>query len=221
MDAIEDIRVTFKDKLENEDFVIDKLGSKTIEIIGCTFIADEPSIFGAVNDDYIKREIEWYNSLSRYVEDIPGNTPEIWKQVSSNTGMINSNYGWCIFSEENGFQYINVLNEMVDNPYTRRAEMIYTRPTMWSDYKQDGMSDFMCTDSHQYFIRDNKMHVHVRMRSNDAYFGYRNDWAWADYVLENLIEDYNQASVEDVQKGDIIWTVGSIHLYERHFHMVV
>lgn len=220
MQKTKDIRIELARKLKDEEFVIDKTGSKTIEMIGCTFLADEDSIFGDVNWDYVQREIEWYNSQSRYVKDIPGKTPAIWEQVSSSEGMINSNYGWCIFSEENGSQYQNTLNELLNNPDTRRAQMIYTRPTMWEDYNYNGMSDFMCTDSHQFFIRDGKLHVHVRMRSNDLVYGFKNDRAWAEYVRSKLVYDYNKDSKDVITRGDIVWTAGSAHVYERHFHLV-
>ena len=45
MQIIPEIQEEFKQKLENEDFVIDKNGGKVIEILGATFLADEKSIF--------------------------------------------------------------------------------------------------------------------------------------------------------------------------------
>ena len=35
------------------------------------------------------------------VQDIPGETPKIWKDVASNLGVINSNYGYLIWSNDN------------------------------------------------------------------------------------------------------------------------
>ena len=34
-----------------------------------------------------------------------GEKAKIWKQVASTDNLVNSNYGWCIFSIENGEQY--------------------------------------------------------------------------------------------------------------------
>lgn len=211
---LEYIRNTLSNKLMAKDFVIDKSGVKMVEMIGCTFIANENSIFGEVNWEYVQREIQWYKSESRYVADIPGGAPEIWKAVSSKDGMINSNYGWCIFSEENGNQYENVLTELRKNKFSRRANMIYTRPNMHYDYNKDGMSDFICTDAVTYLIRNDKIHAHVKMRSNDAVFGYKNDRAWQSYVLKMLAADLF------VDVGDIIWSASSLHVYERHFKFI-
>jgi len=211
---VSDIRNILYNKLIKNDFVTDKTGVKTIEILNASFIADEPSIIGKVNEDYVKRELEWYKSLSLNVNDIPGETPQIWKMVASDKGEINSNYGWCIYSEENGYQFENVVDELVKNPYSRRANMIYTRPSMHSDYNRDGMSDFMCTNNVQYIIRNDQVHALVYMRSNDAVFGYKNDYAWQKHVLDEV------ASEICVQAGDIHWNVSSLHVYERHFDLL-
>lgn len=214
MDCVEDIRDCFRNALEKQEFVIDKTGVKTIEMIGASFIANEDHIFGTPNEDYITREIEWYISKSLNVNDIRGNTPKIWQEISDKDGFINSNYGYLIFSRENYNQFDRVVNELRSSPNSRRATMIYTRPSMWEDYNQNGMSDFICTNTVQYFIRDDKLISHVSMRSNDVIFGYNNDYAWQKYVSHLLCNYLN------VKLGKIIWNVGSLHVYERHFDLI-
>lgn len=213
------IRDELAHKFVKGEFITDKSGVKTIELAPVMFKADEALIFGKLNEDYIERELAWYLSESRYVADIPGKTPAIWEAVADENGMINSNYGWAIFSEDNGNQFANVLMHLANDPNTRRANMIYTRPSMHTDYNANGMSDFMCTNNVQYQIRDGKLNAVVHMRSNDAIFGYRNDWAWQDYVLKRLV-DKLQAHEVMVEKGDIYWCTDSLHIYERHFPMV-
>ena len=184
------------------------------ELIGASFIADEPSIFGKPNKEYISAEIEWYLSQSLCVHDMNCKVPKIWEEVSSNRGMINSNYGWCIFSSENGQQWINVMKHLAEDRESRRAVFIYTRPSMHRDYKIDGMQDFMCTNTVQVLIRDNKLDLVVQMRSNDAVFGYKNDFAWQKYVQKLACRTLK------VEEGDIHWQVGSLHVYPRHFGLL-
>ena len=211
---VEHIREYFIQELKSERFVTDKTGVKTIEMIGATFEADEPTIFGELNHDYIERELMWYKSKSLNVNDIPGKTPAIWQQVADKDGYINSNYGWCIWSDENCGQYWKVLNELRENPNSRRAVMIYTRPNMWLDFNHRGRSDFMCTNAVQYMIRDNELIAVVQMRSNDVVFGYRNDFAWQNHVVKLL------GAALGITKTKVIWHVGNLHVYERHFDMV-
>ena len=209
-----DVRRDFLNLKKAGYYVTDKTGCKMLELRSASFVADEPAIFGTPNEDYIKREIEWYMTCSLNVNDIPGETPAIWKQVATKDGFINSNYGWCIFSHANGNQFHRVQNELAANPDSRRAVMIYTRPSMWDEYNKDGMSDFMCTNAVQYMIRHDQLEAHVQMRSNDVVFGYKNDYAWQKYVLEML------ANSLEVRPSSIYWNVGSLHVYERHFHLV-
>lgn len=212
--AVIDIRLEFAQRYIDKKFVNDKSGSRMLEIIGANFIADKDSIFGKVNHDYVKRELEWYESQSLYVKDIPGQIPKIWEQVACKNGKINSNYGYLIWSKQNNEQYQHVVEELKKNVDSRRAIMIYTRPSIWNEYNQDGRSDFICTNAVQYLIRDNKLHAIVSMRSNDTIFGYRNDWHWQNYVLNKLANDLN------IEPGDIYWNVGSLHVYEAQFYLV-
>jgi len=217
--TIHDIRTEFSRLYNKGEFITDKSGVKTIEIMNANFVADQPLIFGAVNEEYVQRELDWYLSMSLSVDDIPGGPPQIWKQVSDNDGYINSNYGWCIFSKENNNQFYHVLNELENHPDSRRATMIYTRPTMWGDHNANGRSDFMCTNAVQYLIRKNKVHAVVQMRSNDVVFGYRNDYAWQEYVLHRVVDELNQRG-KHYDVGTIFWNVGSLHVYERHFYLI-
>lgn len=214
MFSINNIRQIFRDKLQNEDFVVDKTGSRVIEIIGAQFLANESSIFGKVNSDWNRRELNWYLTMSRNVYTIEEPVPEIWRKVADINGNINSNYGWCILSKDNGSQYDNVLAELKRNPFSRRAQMIYTRPTMHSDFNKDGMQDFMCCSNTIHQIRDGKLISLIYFRSNDAIFGYKGDYHWANYVHEKLANDLQ------IEAGDIIWDAASLHIYERHWNLI-
>jgi thymidylate synthase len=212
--TVDDIRYQLSNALSREEFVTDKSGVKTIEIVGASFVADEEVIFGKPVDGWSEREIKWYESMSLNVWDIPAPVPVIWQKVSDKDGKINSNYGWCIWSEDNGHQYDNTLAELRKNPESRRAIMIYNRPSMWLDYNSFGKSDFMCTNAVQYMIRDGQLNAVVQMRSNDLIFGYKGDRHWQMYVLHKLAGELG------VPPGEITWQVGSAHIYERHFYLV-
>lgn len=217
-DGVAEVRAELIRKLEAGEFVTDKTGVKCVEIINAAFIADEPVIFGKLTE-YADRELAWYKSCSLYVDDIPGKVPDIWVKVSSETGRINSNYGWCIWSAENNFQYFNCLEALKADKDTRRACMIYIRPSMQTEYNEDGMSDFMCTYSTQVLIRNNKLHYSVNMRSNDCWAGYKNDKFWHDHVHLQLLNDLRE-KYPNLELGDMHWAAGSLHVYERQFYLL-
>jgi len=224
---VSDIRNYFIKELKDERFTTDKTGQRTIEMLGSSFSADEPSIFGVPNEEYINAEILWYMSHSPNINDIYSGDrepPLAWKYSANKYGEINSNYGLLIYSDKYFQQYGMVLDELIRNKDSRRASMIYQRPSIWLDYEENGKNDFICTNAVTYYIRDSKLHAVVQMRSNDVVFGYKNDYAWQLYVLEQLIKDYNDfhSLYEDSQIsiGNITWQVQNLHVYEKHFDLV-
>jgi len=188
-------------------------GNGTIELQGISFLANLESIFGEINEHYLDAEMEWYLMATRKVQplfDIYGKKVEIWKNIADEHGRVNSNYGWCIFSSDRHRQYVTVRDTLRSDPYSRQAVMIYTTPEM---HKIAG-KDFTCTNVVQYFINDNRLDSVVQMRSNDIVFGYNYDRAWQQYILEMLARDL------DLNPGNITWQVGSLHIYERHWHLL-
>ena len=211
--TVEDIRKEFKSLYQ-----WGKFSKNTVEIQCASFIADEPTILGGINEDYITAEIEWYESQSLSVQtlfDIYGQEVKIWKDVADDSGFINSNYGWCIYSNANGSQYNTVMHNLWNNPDTRHAVMYYTRPTI---HKEAG-KDHICTLAVQYHLNSNVLDAHVYMRSNDAVYGFNNDLAWQRHVLQKLSNDLSHAH-NHVRMGKIIWNASSLHVYPRHYHLL-
>ena len=224
----QDIREIFINKLKNQDFRITKDGTKTVEVQAIQFIADKDWIVREPDYDYAKREIEWYESQSLNVNDIPEGAPTIWKQVATSLGYINSNYGWCIFGEDNGKQYEHCLKSLLKDHMTRQAVMIYTRPQMQTDWNKNGMHDFMCTHYVHCFLNEvqhpeNNVEVYelkyiVYQRSCDAVFGFNNDFQWHKYVYDKLYNDLIDAGIPmSENKPFIEYNCGSLHVYDRHF----
>ena len=212
---VNNIREKFKELFQKQDFAEDG----NLEIVNASFIADEPFVFGKIDTGYTLRELRWYISQSLNVGDISGEVPKIWQQIASTKGEINSNYGWAIFSEENGNQYKKAVEALLSNANSRQAVMIYIRPSMHEDSVRDGMKDFMCTYSVQMLIRKNKLHYIVNMRSNDAIYGYKNDFFWQKYVRDLAFEALSE-KYTDLKVGNIYWNAGSLHVYPRHFELV-
>jgi thymidylate synthase len=226
MDLLKDIREQFAQQFQLEQFVPDKSGQKVIEILGAQFLADDETIFGAPNKGYVAKEIAWYLSKSLNINHMDPPIPKIWLDIASPSGLINSNYGYLAFDSKNGNQIDNCILELRSNPWSRRAVAIYTRPSMWDDYNAHGMSDFICTNTVQYFIRESvnepdvlRLFARVDMRSNDAWAGYRNDYAWQRFVY-----DYMYSALRKIypalKRAAVIWCCGSLHLYERNFDLV-
>lgn len=198
----------------------------TLELTGVSFNADEPSILGIPDYDYICREIAWYDSASRSVSDMPAPVPPIWKMIADENGEVNSNYGRLVYHEDNGGQFQQVARTLRNSPMSRQAVMIYTRP----DIHATAGGDFICTNVVQYLIREDRLNAVVQMRSNDAVFGYRNDYAWQRVVMTRLLRELkatadatfpaNAEILSKLKMGTITWQVGSLHIYPRHYALL-
>ena len=169
---------------------------------------------------YVKAELDWYKSMDLSIighEGIESNPT--WQSCCTKDEKkeINSNYGWCVFSEENGSQYDNCLEVLKKDKTTRNAIIMYNRPEIYKDYKRNGMHDMICTFMSHFFIRNNKLYMIHNMRSNDVRYGFIcSDLAWNCFVYQNMYEDLKSA-YPDLEVGTIIWTSDSMHLYSRHF----
>jgi len=213
---IDQIRTYFRNELDSKRFTTDRNGGKTIELIGASFYADDSAIFGVPNQDYIDAELAWYESQSTNINDIyiDKDPPKAWQMSANRHGEINSNYGHLIFSDKYHNQFEQVVEELRRNKDSRRASMVYQRPSIWVEYNDNCKNDFICTNAVTYYIRDNELHSVVQMRSNDVIFGYRNDYAWQEYVLYALADELG------VDTGQMYWQVQNLHVYERHFDLV-
>ena len=108
-----------------------------------------------------------------------------------------------------------MLDELVkllrDDPSSRQAILsIYHSPTDLGREKKDTP----CTLSLQFFVRDSQLHGRCSMRSNDAWLGLPYDLVQFISVTGAI------AAALDLQVGTYTHTVGSVHVYERHFEQL-
>ncbi len=170
--------------------------------------------------DYLEKEHKWYMSqdlsIKGWMDDI-----KIWNYCASKDDkqLINSNYGWCVFSKENGDQYENCLKKMKEDVNTREALMIYTRPSMHIDAVENGKHDFMCTVSAQAMIRNGKLYYIVTQRSCDLVTGLSFDFPWHCFVYQMMYEELKQTYPE-LERGSIFYNIGSLHVYDRHENLL-
>ena len=208
----------------------------TKELLHEVFLADKNYIVREPKEPYQSNELHWFISQSRNIEDLQrmaGFIPKIWKDIAQYDKIINSNYGWCCLSKENGSQFENAMKHLICDKNSRRAIMIYNRPSMHKDwmtkrgYGEDMTKlspaqyksikgDFMCCQNNHFIIRDDKLHMTVHMRSMDAVYGYNADYIWFDFIFDKAVQMLKR-KYENLERGDMVIYADSIHVYERHF----
>lgn len=170
------------------------------------------------NEDYLKKELEWYLSLDPTIEKVKD--VKIWNNICSKKDYtVNSQYGILVYGKENGCQFQKVFESLIKDKDSRQAVIIYNRPNIHEDAYEDGKHDFICTFYQQFFIRNNRLECITNMRSNDCIFGIFNDLPWFEHVYndmyQNLLNKYT-----NIEKGSLIYIANSFHCYERHFSVL-
>lgn len=203
-----------------------RLKNGTKEILAATAVFNMNKVTGFVdfksrqtNRDYAQKEFDWY--LSEKLT--PPKGIKVWDRIKSKHGKINSNYGYLVFSHKNGDQFKHARTALESDMYTRQSVIIYNRPAIHTDWCKDGMHDFICTFYQQFFIRDNKLHCIVNMRSNDCIFGTFNDIPWFEYVyykMYNALTKGNTPVYPGLKMGTMTFIANSFHCYERHFSVL-
>lgn len=113
------------------------------------------------------------------------------------------NNGCTLFEKVDQVDYL--LHQLKNNPSSRR-----NITTLWNPDELDEMSLTPCVYETQWHVKDNKLHLEVRCRSNDLAIG--NPFNVFQYnVLQRMI-----AQVLGYELGEYIYHIGDAHVYTRH-----
>jgi len=164
---------------------------------------------------YFVAETLWYLNADDSTEWISYYAP-FWLNISDDNKTANSAYGARIFKTHprigngNIVQWDYVKEELRKDTDSRRAVIHIRTP---SDSIIDS-KDVPCTLSLQFFIRENKLHLHVSMRSSDIILGLAYDVPAFTTIQEILANELG------VELGEYVHTSNSLHCYERDFEML-
>ena len=217
----------------NIDDVVMALGRAPIDrrtgnkvLYSVDWVADEDSMIGPVNQDWVRRELEWFQSGSDKLSDMEGPVPALFQACAGFDGKVNSAYGYILFGAGERLPHPpSLFNRVVDTfitegKGTRHAVAVITDRDVHNLSRYNGRNDFICTNALNFMIdAENRLHLIAQMRSMDAVFGYR-----ADYSMWNLLMDYLLGNLETVYpnltRGNITFQVANLHVYPRHFDVL-
>lgn len=191
------------------------------ETCGSMLIFEPEGLIAGVSESYIKHELDWYDSQDLNINGHNGiENNRVWLSCATNSGNVNSNYGWCIYSKENCEQFNNAVIALCADNSTKQAIMCYTRPSIHEEWNDNihANHDMICTCYTSSLLRNGLLEHHVHMRSNDIWYGLRNDLAWQQEVLRRLVKALNDNGVT-CKAGNIKWFTDSLHLYERNIEL--
>lgn len=164
---------------------------------------------------YFVAETLWYLSGSNSTEWISRYAP-FWKEISDDGKTANSAYGSRIFRPHPRIgggkisQWDYVKEELHRDPDSRRAVIHIRTP----DDSIISSKDVPCTLALQFFIRNERLHLHVNMRSSDIILGLAYDVPAFTTMQEILANELG------IDLGEYVHTSNSLHCYERDFVML-
>lgn len=150
-------------------------------------------------------ELLWYltgdNKLDFIERYIPAYVDE-----SADGATVHGGYGRRLSNQRGVGQLTNVIQLLHERPSSRRAVIqIFNAEDLAAPHKE-----IPCTTTLQFLIRDERLHLLVTMRSNDAYLGLPHD-VFCFTMLQEMI-----ARSLDREVGTYHHFAGSMHLYDDH-----
>ena len=165
------------------------------------------------NWKYFAGEMAWYlhrDTNIDYINKFSG----FWKGITNpGTNEINSNYGALVINDD---QIGWVVDSLLADKNSRQAIMFFNQPK----FQFEGNKDFVCTMYANFFIRSNRLHMKVQMRSNDVFYGLTFDAPFFSFLMQSvyLILKKNE-KYSDLTLGTYHHFADNIHYYERHFEL--
>lgn len=204
--------------MEEYDYECSPRDMKIREVLGASFTVRDPRnrlpYIPARNFSisYYVGELLWYLCARDEVEWIAKYSP-FWLDVTDDGKHSKASYGRRLFTTHESIangrqvQWNRIIEELKNDRDSRRAVVYFGQPADHTDFKLD----VGCTTATQFFIRDDKLHQIVTMRSNDLILGTPYDVAAFTMFQELLALELG------VELGSYTHRSNSLHIYERNF----
>ncbi len=220
-------------------YICSPRGSKIKENIGVTLKLNDPRArlitlpSRDVNYGFGVGEFLWYWQGKNDLETMLYYNKRM-KAFSDDGVTLNSAYGFRLKNQKttvedasDGELSVSTLSQwqvakrtLISDPDSRRCILLINRPTdQHVAVSPSGAKDVPCTLSLQFFIRENKLDLHVHMRSNDVFWGLTYDLFSFTLFQECMLLELQRESekFKDLKLGTYYHTAGSLHIYETHF----
>jgi len=150
------------------------------------------------------------------------------KDYSDDGKTLNSAYGFRLKGRfvGDGCPYMSqwdvAKKTLLSDSDSRRCVLHINEPEDQHDAVSEGSKDVPCTLSLQFFIRNNRLDLHVHMRSNDVMWGLTYDlFSFTLFQECMMLELRKEEKFKDLQLGRYYHTAGSLHVYEQHFQQAM
>ncbi|AVJ51188.1 thymidylate synthase [Microbacterium phage Pikmin] len=201
-----------------------RTGNKVI--YNASWIATNDSMIGKRNEDWVRRELDWFRSGSNSLHDMEAPVPQAFQACADPDGIVNSAYGHILFGKGEELPPAPSLAERIvatlinEGLGTRHAVAIISDRDIHNLAHKNGRNDFICTNALNVMVdHENQLNIIAQMRSMDAVWGYRADYSMWDFLMEWLLGSL-EIIYPDLKRGHITFQVANLHVYPRHFELL-
>ncbi len=216
-DSIDAIQRWAFDKLLNHGHSSAPRGIRTQEVLGYTFTLTRPR--ARVIQAPARRwsfplaigEFCWHISASNDVRSLEYYAPRWQKFAAKDQTIRGSCYGRRIFYPDasGNSRWEKLIDLLEHDPSSRRGVIDLCDSHVLSPDELD----VSCTSTLQMLAREGRLHLIVQMRSNDVVWGLP-----YDIFLFTMLQEMLALRL-GLGLGVYIHSVGSLHLYEKHFKL--
>ena len=229
-DRFEDVFIELNREIVTEpEFTFDSRIGKTNEITNCTLEVADPMTYVIQNSKINRISYEYAITFYEFMMS-GGGTKEAQEAFAGNERALefvqppksdtlpenfNTLYGPRIVAQQEA-----VINELADNPNSRRASIMILNPNDHALLQLDEKIEYPCCFNATYYIRDDKVNCHVNMRSQNAAIVLQMDIFIHARLQNHIRNELNYRFDSDYEMGTFTYHMVSAHVYERDFDYV-
>ena len=214
-------KAMLEDVIFEPDYVASPRGKEVKERCNVRYVCSNPmsNMFAnsarSIPKKYLAGELLWYFTGDNKLETI-SKYSGFWSGIANDDGTLNSAYGDLIFNRHDELPYSQwewALHSLRADKDSRQAIMYFGRPK----FQVDRTKDFVCTTYAMFLIRNNKLHMHLYMRSNDVIKGTTFDIPFFMLLQQQMWLQLKGSSYPDLELGSYFHNATSLHVYEPDY----
>ncbi|MFT7158175.1 MAG: thymidylate synthase [Parvicella sp.] len=203
----------------------DRTGTGTISSFGYQMRFDLSEGFPMITTKKLHlksiiHELLWFIKGDTNTEYLNENGVRIWNEWADENGDLGPVYGhqWRNWNSEGIDQLENAINEIKNNPTSRRIIVSAWNPSVMPDNSKtfdenvaNGKAALPpCHAFFQFYVADGKLSCQLYQRSADTFLGV--PFNIGSYALLTMMV----AQVCGLEYGDFVHSFGDVHLYNNH-----
>lgn len=215
---------TLEDLVSSPEHTVSPRGKSINECTNSTMILTDPLSNFFKNKErvgiekYLAGEFIWY-FLGRKDLAFIEKYSKFWKKIANNDNTLNSAYGNLIFNRKNDVGHSGwswARHSLLKDIDTRQAIMHFNTP----NFLYENNKDQVCTMYVQFIVREDKLDLHVYMRSNDLVKGTTYDipfFATLQSVMHKVLQIDKYPTLKI---GKLYHNATSLHIYASDFDLI-